>query len=68
MFQVSGVAIILIAFCILQAFFQRWWREQSDKSQEIVRKLVDSGQLEFMYVFELTVIWIIAIILSILIL
>ncbi|XP_074562750.1 alpha-mannosidase-like, partial [Curcuma longa] len=30
-----------------QAFFQRWWREQSDKTQEIVRKLVDSGQLEF---------------------
>ncbi|XP_042469663.1 alpha-mannosidase-like [Zingiber officinale] len=30
-----------------QAFFQRWWREQSDKTQEIVRKIVDSGQLEF---------------------
>ncbi|XP_077246592.1 alpha-mannosidase-like isoform X2 [Tasmannia lanceolata] len=30
-----------------QAFFQRWWREQNVKTQEEVRKLVDSGQLEF---------------------
>lgn len=30
-----------------QAFFQRWWSEKNDKIQEVVRKLVDSGQLEF---------------------
>ncbi|KAK1325264.1 hypothetical protein QJS10_CPA01g00395 [Acorus calamus] len=30
-----------------QAFFQRWWVEQNEKTQEVVRKLVDSGQLEF---------------------
>ncbi|CAH9082893.1 unnamed protein product [Cuscuta europaea] len=30
-----------------QAFFQRWWRNQSPTMQTIVRKLVHSGQLEF---------------------
>ncbi|XP_078433957.1 alpha-mannosidase At3g26720-like isoform X2 [Wolffia australiana] len=30
-----------------QAFFQRWWRQQSDAIKKIVRGLVDSGQLEF---------------------
>ncbi|TVU31334.1 hypothetical protein EJB05_23016 [Eragrostis curvula] len=30
-----------------QAFFQRWWAEKSPKVQATVRKLVDSGQLEF---------------------
>ncbi|KAG0615017.1 hypothetical protein M758_5G008500 [Ceratodon purpureus] len=30
-----------------QAFFQRWWREQSPAKQYSVKKLVDSGQLEF---------------------
>ncbi|KAG8388777.1 hypothetical protein BUALT_Bualt02G0160500 [Buddleja alternifolia] len=29
------------------AFFDRWWEEQSPEIQEEVRKLVDSGQLEF---------------------
>ncbi|KAG9442660.1 hypothetical protein H6P81_018514 [Aristolochia fimbriata] len=29
-----------------QAFFQRWWREQSPETQMKVRKLVDAGQLE----------------------
>ncbi|KAK4798026.1 hypothetical protein SAY86_030352 [Trapa natans] len=29
-----------------QAFFQRWWRDQSEMIQSIVRKLVQSGQLE----------------------
>ncbi|XP_065872513.1 probable alpha-mannosidase At5g13980 isoform X2 [Euphorbia lathyris] len=29
-----------------QAFFQRWWREQSTQVQTIVKKLVSSGQLE----------------------
>ncbi|KAG1354131.1 Alpha-mannosidase [Cocos nucifera] len=30
-----------------QAFFQRWWREQNEQTREVMRKLVDSGQLEF---------------------
>ncbi|KAK1310707.1 hypothetical protein QJS10_CPA08g00415 [Acorus calamus] len=30
-----------------QAFFQRWWRQQSDKTQSVVKKFVSSGQLEF---------------------
>ncbi|XP_047167548.1 probable alpha-mannosidase At5g13980 isoform X2 [Vigna umbellata] len=31
----------------IQAFFQRWWREQSDDIRNIVKGLVKSGQLEF---------------------
>ncbi|KAF7840227.1 putative alpha-mannosidase [Senna tora] len=30
-----------------QAFFQRWWREQSEALQNTVKQLVNSGQLEF---------------------
>eukprot|EP00271_Cylindrocystis_brebissonii_P018981 TRINITY_DN556_c0_g1_i1.p1 TRINITY_DN556_c0_g1~~TRINITY_DN556_c0_g1_i1.p1 ORF type:complete len:1134 (+),score=191.83 TRINITY_DN556_c0_g1_i1:196-3597(+) len=30
-----------------QAFFQRWWREQSEETKWGVRKLVKRGQLEF---------------------
>ncbi|XP_044502294.1 probable alpha-mannosidase At5g13980 [Mangifera indica] len=30
-----------------QAFFQRWWRGQSEAMQQIVKQLVSSGQLEF---------------------
>ncbi|GAV59511.1 Glyco_hydro_38 domain-containing protein/Glyco_hydro_38C domain-containing protein/Alpha-mann_mid domain-containing protein [Cephalotus follicularis] len=30
-----------------QAFFQRWWRDQSDEVQKVVKQLVSSGQLEF---------------------
>lgn len=30
-----------------QAFFQRWWREQTPAKQAIVKTLVDNGQLEF---------------------
>ncbi|KAL1316028.1 alpha-mannosidase-like [Arachis hypogaea] len=29
------------------AFFNRWWVEQNQETQAIVRKLVDAGQLEF---------------------
>lgn len=29
-----------------QAFFQRWWRDQSEAIQETVKRLVSSGQLE----------------------
>ncbi|KAH9627165.1 hypothetical protein KSS87_018405 [Heliosperma pusillum] len=31
----------------IQAFFQRWWREQNEAMQNIVKDLVKSGQLEF---------------------
>ena len=34
-----------------QAFFERWWRQQSNAKKVKVKKLVDSGQLEFMCVF-----------------
>ncbi|XP_078167734.1 putative alpha-mannosidase At5g13980 [Carex rostrata] len=30
-----------------QAFFQRWWRQQSDAIKDLVRGFVKSGQLEF---------------------
>ncbi|KAJ4838393.1 hypothetical protein Tsubulata_017421, partial [Turnera subulata] len=30
----------------IQAFFQRWWREQSEEVQSVVKALVSSGQLE----------------------
>ncbi|XP_061344400.1 probable alpha-mannosidase At5g13980 [Gastrolobium bilobum] len=30
-----------------QAFFQRWWREQSEAVKNTVKQLVNSGQLEF---------------------
>ena len=30
-----------------QAFFQRWWRQQSDETKDAVRGFVRSGQLEF---------------------
>ncbi|KAK7813542.1 putative alpha-mannosidase [Quercus suber] len=30
----------------IQAFFQRWWNEQSEEIQSIVKKLISSGQLE----------------------
>ncbi|XP_010249228.1 PREDICTED: alpha-mannosidase At3g26720-like [Nelumbo nucifera] len=29
-----------------QAFFQRWWRDQSEAVQSIVKQLISSGQLE----------------------
>ncbi|XP_061358608.1 probable alpha-mannosidase At5g13980 isoform X3 [Gastrolobium bilobum] len=29
------------------AFFQRWWRDQSEAVQDVVKRLVSSGQLEF---------------------
>ncbi|KAL2939592.1 hypothetical protein RDABS01_033750 [Bienertia sinuspersici] len=31
----------------IQAFFERWWREQSEAIKDIVKDLVKSGQLEF---------------------
>lgn len=41
--------ITLMFLLIMQAFFQRWWRDQSEAVQHTVKKLVSSGQLEFMY-------------------
>ncbi|KAK4477287.1 hypothetical protein RD792_016501 [Penstemon davidsonii] len=32
----------------MQAFFQRWWKDQSEAVKLTVRELVGSGQLEFM--------------------
>ena len=32
---------------LLQSFFTRWWREQTDSTKALVRKLVDRGQLDF---------------------
>ncbi|KAH9125726.1 hypothetical protein AeMF1_003694 [Aphanomyces euteiches] len=29
-----------------QSFFQRWWREQSEETKHLVKKLVKSGQLD----------------------
>ncbi|KAA6428404.1 MAG: Lysosomal alpha-mannosidase [Trebouxia sp. A1-2] len=29
------------------SFFTRWWREQSEATKDLVRKLVDNGQLDF---------------------
>ncbi|QHN77296.1 Alpha-mannosidase [Arachis hypogaea] len=31
-----------------QAFFQRWWRDQNEAAQDSVKKLISSGQPEFM--------------------
>jgi len=31
----------------LQSFFTRWWREQTEATKDLVRKLVDNGQLDF---------------------
>jgi hypothetical protein len=30
-----------------QAFFQRWWAEQSPNTKSMVKKLVHNGQLDF---------------------
>jgi len=34
----------------LQAFFQRWWRNQNDMIKDTVKGLISSGRLELMYV------------------
>ena len=35
--------------CQMQAFFQRWWRDQCEMIKGLVRKFISSGQLELMY-------------------
>lgn len=32
----------------LQSFFTRWWDEQTEATQNVVKKLVSDGQLTFM--------------------
>ena len=33
--------------CAWQSFFTRWWQEQTEDTKDLVRKLVDQGQLDF---------------------
>jgi len=47
--MMSHISLGVRLFLSFQAFFQRWWAEKIPNIQAIVRKLVDSGQLEFMY-------------------
>ncbi|KAI7740716.1 hypothetical protein M8C21_023527, partial [Ambrosia artemisiifolia] len=37
----------LKSLCFLQAFFQRWWNQQSELLKSKVKELVNNGQLEF---------------------
>ena len=32
---------------MLQAFFQRWWAEQTDDIKTLTKQLVAAGQLQF---------------------
>jgi alpha-mannosidase len=32
---------------VQQAFFLKWWEEQSDASKKVVAQLVTNGQLDF---------------------
>lgn len=34
-------------YCAWQSFFTRWWQEQREDTKDLVRKLVDQGQLDF---------------------
>ena len=43
----SQVGISLILWQVETAFFWRWWLEQEQETQEMVRDLVTAGQLEF---------------------
>ena len=42
----SYSSIIALSGC-LQSFFTRWWREQTAATKDLVRKLVNNGQLDF---------------------
>ena len=42
--------MLVLLIGVIQAFFQRWWRDQSEAMQTTVKRLVESGQLELMYV------------------
>ena len=39
-------SVIALSGC-LQSFFTRWWREQTKATKDLVQKLVDNGQLDF---------------------
>lgn len=43
-----GVKVVMVEKFV-QAFFERWWRQQSEGRKAKVKELVNSGQLEFMY-------------------
>ena len=43
-----GVKVVMVEKFV-QAFFERWWRQQSEGRKVKVKELVNSGQLEFMY-------------------
>ena len=36
-----------IMLLLWQSFFTRWWQEQTEEIKDLVRKLVDNGQLDF---------------------
>ncbi|GAU33229.1 hypothetical protein TSUD_333520 [Trifolium subterraneum] len=36
-----------------EAFFQKWWRQQSKAKKFKVKELVNSGKLEFMYLSDM---------------
>jgi hypothetical protein len=38
-----------VVYVRLQAFFQRWWRNQNDMIKDTVKGLISSGRLELMY-------------------
>lgn len=46
--SIGGNHMSILHVDAMQAFFQRWWRDQSEAVQDVVKKLVSSGQLEFM--------------------
>lgn len=48
LFLQMGCFLVFLSLSSMQAFFKRWWRDQSEAIQDVVKKLVSSGQLEFM--------------------
>ena len=38
---------MLVCLCARQAFFTRWWAEQTERTQALVKRLVADGQLGF---------------------
>jgi len=51
-FAFEFVAKVYWCLKTFQAFFLRWWRQQSEAMKVKVMELVNSGQLEFMYDFH----------------
>lgn len=42
----SCSSVIVLSGCV-QSFFTRWWREQTTATKDLVQKLVNNGQLDF---------------------